>query len=231
LIRKASPLLAIALLASFSSAGAQQQQPKSFLSKQLDRIDLGVSAAGVFNGTVSGPIVPPNATNYCTYLNGTAQNCGHNTVSDVISNTVGEDVSIRYVVSPYKGFEFNFVNARYTENFSTPPFGVQTGAREFTFGYVATPKTTVLGFQPFVSVGTGTTQFKPTPHGGQGLPDQYRMTYYYSVGLQQDFSPHFGARIAFRQTFLLAPDFGQNYLTILQHTSQYEPTAGFYLRF
>jgi len=89
----------------------------------------------------------------------------------------------------------------------------------------------LLGLHPFASVGAGTTQFKPTPHGGEGLTSQARMTYYYSLGVQKDISPHFGLRASYRQTFYLAPDFGQNYLTIKQRTSSYEPGIGFYLRF
>ena len=222
MIRKASLFLATALLGTFCSAAAQQTTPPSFLQKQLDRMDLGVSGVALFNPTVSGPIDPK----------GTAPNIG-TTVSDQISDTAGALVTVRYVAKPLVGFEFNYVYARYTENFSYPPpnFGVQTKAAELTLGYLVTPQFTLLGLHPFASVGAGTTEFKPTPHGGEGLTKQARMTYYYSIGVQQDISPHFGLRAAYRQTFYLAPDFGQNYLTIKQHTSAYEPTIGFYLRF
>jgi hypothetical protein len=57
------------------------------------------------------------------------------------------------------------------------------------------------------------------------------MAYYYSLGVDDAISPHFGFRAQFRQAFFLAPDFGQNYLTILHHTSTIEPGVGFYLRF
>jgi len=222
LIRKVSLFLATALLGTFYSAGAQQTTPPTFLDKQLDRMDLGISGAALFNPMVSGPIDPK----------GIAPNSG-TIVSDSTSNTAGALVNLRYVAKPLVGFEFNFLYSRYTENFSYPPpnFGVQTQADEITLGYLVTPKFTLLGLHPFASVGVGTTEFKPTPHGGEGLTRQARMTYYYSIGVQQDLSPHFGLRAAYRQTFYLAPDFGQNYLTILQHTSAYEPTIGFYLRF
>ena len=195
-------------------------------------MDLGVSAAVLLNQTVSGPVLPadaPNAPN--------AANPDPGPLTDQISNTVGEHVNIRYIVRPAFGLEFNFVNARYTENFCCNAdfqginLGVQTGAREFTLGYIVTPKQTFFGVHPFASVGAGSTEFIPTAHGGQSLPKQARATYYYSIGAQEDISPHFGLRVAFRQTFFLAPDFLQNYLTILQHTTSYEPTAGFYMRF
>jgi len=61
---------------------------------------------------------------------------------------------------------------------------------------------------------------------------QYRATYYYNVGLQKElFNSNFGFRASFRETFYLAPDFGQNYLTILKHATTLQPMAGFYLRF
>jgi len=154
--------------------------------------------------------------------------------SDEQSNTVGALVNIHYVVKPMVGIEFNYLYSRYTENFSwpsNPAFGVQTQADEITLGYIVHPKVNFFGLQPFVSAGAGSTEFKPTAHGGQSLPTKARATYYYSIGVQEDLSPHIGLRAGFRQTFFLAPDFGQNYLTILQHTTSYEPTGGFYLRF
>jgi hypothetical protein len=58
------------------------------------------------------------------------------------------------------------------------------------------------------------------------------MVYYYDGGLEDSlFTPHFGVRLQFRQVFFKAPDFGQNYLTIQQHTSTIEPGIGFYLKF
>ncbi len=227
MIRKVSLFLAIALLGTFCSAGAQQTTPPTFLDKQLSRLDLGVSAAALINQTVSGPLDPKD--------NGTLPNPG--SLSDDQSNTVGALVNIRYVAKPLVGFEFNFLYSRYTENYccsvgnSGTNFGVQTQGNEYTLGYLVTPKFTLLGLQPFASVGAGSTEFKPTAHGGQSLPKQARMTYYYSIGVQKDLLPNFGVRAAFRETFFLAPDYGQNYLTILQHTTSYEPTVGFYLRF
>lgn len=221
MIRKVSFVLAAALLGSFVSAGAQQTAPPSFLSKQLDRMDLGIGGAGLFTPTVSGPVLPTAPVNTGTVI---SQNA---------SNTVGVLVNLRYIVKPYAGLEFNYSYARYTENFSYPPptLGVQTQANEYTFGYLVTPPHTFFGLKPFASAGLGTIAFKPTPHGGQSLDKQARMAYYYSAGVQTDISPHFGIRAAFREVFFLAPDFGQNYFTILKHTSTYEPTAGFYLRF
>lgn len=216
-------LAAAALLAgALGTASAQT----TALERQFSRVDLGITGAGEFTRDVSGPILPTAASNYNTVVTQTA------------SNTVGAIANIRYIARPYVGLEFNYGFARYTEGYSPSPdpltsiFQIQTTANEYTFGYIITPPHTIFGLQPFASAGAGTTEFKPTAGGGEGEPKQARATYYYNVGLQQDlFQSHFGVRVSFRQIFFMAPDYGQNYLTILKHTSTMQPTAGFYLRF
>ena len=219
----AAAKLLLCLSAILIPAHAQTAIP-SALDKQLGRIDLGVSGAGILTTNVSG----------VNYLD--------ETVTQKPSTTVGALVNIRYTKSPLLGAEFNFGYARYTQNFSfvtnatgTPvPIlngGAQTNADEYTLGYLAhTPR--VFGLQTFVSAGAGTTEFKGTPGGGQGLPTQARMTYYYSAGVEQSLlSSRFGIRAQFRQLFFLAPDFGQNYLTIKQRQITSEPAIGFYVHF
>lgn len=218
MVRFASFVLAAVAVCCAASISAQT----TALDKQLSRIDLGVSAAGEFTKTASGTVTAAGPSNSGT------------TLTDDASTTVGAHANLRYVAKPLVGFELNFGYARYTENFSYPPpaLGVQTNVNEFTVGYLITPDHQIHGLQPYVSVGAGSTEFKPTPNGGVGLRTQARMTYYYSVGVQQDiFGPHLGLRAGFRQKFFLAPDFGQNYFTNHQHTFTSEPTIGFYVRF
>jgi len=198
----------------------------SAVSKQFSRIDFGISGAGQFTNTVSGPVIPTGAPNHGVVM------------SQYASNTVGALANIRYTAKPYFGIEFNYGWARYTENYSPQPngasglFQIQTTANEYSFGYLVTPPHPIFGLQPFASAGAGTTQFKPTGGGGNGAPHQFRATYYYNVGVQKElFGSNFGLRASFRQNFFLAPDFGQNYLTILKHATTIQPTAGFYFRF
>jgi hypothetical protein len=216
-------LLATAtFLLSVTGIAAAQTTP---LSRQMSRIDFGISAAGEFTNTVSGPIIPTGAANAGTVT------------SQYASNTVGALANIRYVAKPYIGVEFNYGWARYTENYSPAPngaslFQIQTTANEYSFGWLVTPPHPIFGLQPFASAGAGTTQFKPTGGGGNGAPHQFRATYYYNVGLQKElFNSNFGMRASFRENFYLAPDFGQNYLTILKHATTIQPTVGFYVRF
>jgi hypothetical protein len=227
LIRTSSraPLATAALLACALGTAAAQNTTTP-LQRQLSRLSLGISGAGEFTRSVSGPILPTGASNYNTPVTQTA------------SNTVGAIANIRYIARPYVGLEFNYGFARYTEGYSPSPdpfigfFQIQTTANEYSLGYIITPPLQFFGLQPFASAGAGTTEFKPTGGGGEGEPKQARASYYYNVGLQKQlFDSNFGLRVSFRQVFFMAPDYGQNYLTILKHTTTYQPTAGFFLRF
>jgi len=208
------------LLVVLAASGAQAQT--TFLSRQLDRVDVGVGGAAVFTKSVSGtnPVGIP--------------------VSLDASTTLGALVQARYTKSPLLGLEFNYSYARFTENFgglpfgtnasTAVPFGVQTNASEYTIGYVA-HLPSLFGFQPFAGGGGGATAFKPTPMGGQGLPERARASYYYDVGIDDQLTRFIGVRAQLRQVFYKAPDFGQNYLTIQQQTFTTEPTVGFYIKF
>lgn len=203
------------LLATLAGPAALAQAPSTPLSRQLDRVDLAVSGIGVFNQSSSGTVTTSTQTPFPLTI--------------TPGNTLGALVTLRYIVKPWVGFEGNFGYARYTQKFSTIG-GVQQNAREYTLGYVAHPPP-IAGIRPFVSIGLGTTAFRPTPGGGQSLLEQARATYYYSLGAEKDVTAHFGLRAQFRQSFFLAPDFGQNYLTIKQHTTSFQPGIGFFLRF
>ncbi|WP_260704690.1 outer membrane beta-barrel protein [Edaphobacter flagellatus] len=204
---------------------AQATTGNSTLDRHLSRLDLGISGFGAITKSVSG-----------------INERDHLKVDQNASTTVGALVTIRYTKSPWLGGEFNYGYARYTENFTNATNasipnqyitgGVQTNANEYSLGYVAHPPRLLLSAHPFIAVGAGSTAFRPTTGGGQKLPEQARMTYYYAVGAEQNvFNDHFGLRIQLRQTFFKAPDFQANYLRIQQQTWTIEPAAGFFLRF
>ncbi len=216
-----SVLFCLLLTAAGSTAKAQTAQPETALDRQLSRVDLAISGVGVFNKDSNGTAVinaKPTAVNLSP------------------GNTAGAVVTLRYVVSPFIGFEGNYGYARYTDTFT--PFGaqasagVQQNASEYTLGYVAHTRKQYFGVTPFASAGLGTIAFRPTPGGGEALPKQARAAYYFSVGAETTvLSPHFGVRAQYRQVFFKAPDFETNYLTIQQHTTTFEPGFGFFLRF
>jgi hypothetical protein len=220
---------ALLFLVAFSTArnACAQATPQTAGQKQLDRIDFAIGGAGEITNTVSG-------------IEKRDANSTHSILTIKPSSTVGELVTLRYTAKPYFGLEFNFGNARFTQNYTFIPNpsssilagGAQAGARELTFGYVAHPRARPFGLQPFLGAGGGTIRFKPTTYGGQGLPQQYRAAYYYTLGVEDNFpGSHFGVRVGFRQLFYLAPDFLQNYLTIKQRVRTSEPNFGFFVRF
>jgi hypothetical protein len=224
------PALLLCLLSLTASQAIGQDTPVTTpLQKQLNKIDFAISAAGEIGTTVSG-VEQRDAPST------------HSVLTIKPSTTVGELVTLRYTAKPYVGFEFNFGNHRFTQNYTFVPQpqpgvnllvgGAQAGMRELTLGYIAHPNWKPFGVQPFLGAGGGTIRFKPTPYGGQGLPYQYRAAYYYTVGLEDNFpDSHFGMRLGFRQLVYLAPDFLQNYLTITRRVRTSEPTIGFFVRF
>ena len=222
------PALLLCLLGlTAPPAIGQEATPPTAFQKQLNRIDFAIVASGELGTTVSGIEQRDASTT-------------HSLLTIRPSSTVGELGTIRYTAHPYLGFEFNFGNLRYTQDYTfvPPPSsnlltgGAQAGVRELTLGYVAHLKYRPFGITPYLGAGGGTIRFKPTPYGGQGLPFQYRAAYYYQLGLEDNFpGSHFGMRLGFRQLIYLAPDFLQNYLTITRRTRTSEPTIGFFVRF
>ncbi len=245
------PALLICLLGLIASpAIAQEQTPETPFEKQLDRIDFAIVASGELGTSVSG-IEQRDA--HVVSSAGGVTSTSSTMLTIKPSSTVGELATIRYTAHPYLGFEFNFGNLRYTQDYKfvtttltsppTPPAvtttypvflpgGAQAGVRELTLGYVAHLKIRPFGITPYLGAGGGTIRFKPTPYGGQGLPFQYRAVYYYQAGLEDNFpDSHFGMRLGFRQLIYLAPDFQQNYLTITRRVRSSEPIIGFFVRF
>ena len=228
----AGPALALLLSVFFllsARQAAAQDEPKEETATQkfLDHFDLSVSGAAELTNTVSGPEQRDATTT-------------KNVLTIKPSQTIGELATLRYTSKPWLGFEFNFGNQRYTEDYTfTPAFlqptlvgGAQTGVHEYTLGYIAHPPHQFFGLQPFLGAGFGTMSFHPTAGGGQHLPFQYRAAYYYTGGVEGLFpNSHFGMRAGFRQVIYLAPDFLQNYLTITRRVRTSEPNIGFYVRF
>jgi len=143
LVRSLVLCLFAALAAPAVRAQATSGNPA--LDKHLARLDLGVSGIGAFTKDVSG-------TN--TFGVKLTQNT---------SNTFGALGTIRYTKSPWIGGEFNFAYARYTQNFSNYIVGgAQTNATEYSLGYVAHPPHLILGAQPFIAGGAGSTAFRPS---------------------------------------------------------------------
>lgn len=212
-----------ALVSIVLSASAAAQTPATGLQRHLERIDLGISGVGQITPSSSG-------FNYIKQ-----------SISQVPSNTLGTLIEIRYIKSPLVGIEFNYSYARYNETFSVgagslpaqQPYtlGVQSKVNEYSMGYIAHGPS-FGDLKTFAGAGLGAVEFKPTAGGGQGLQPVVRTGVYYTVGVEQGFhEDRYGIRAYFRQVFLGAPDFNQNYLATGARTITTEPGVGFYLRF
>ncbi len=225
--------MAVILLGGVSTGFGQAQGgtvAQTPLQRLLDHFDLGLSAAGLLNGSVSG----------------TTENTSVSpqpSLNQSGGSTVGLLATLRGQKSPYIGGEFNYTFEKYAYTFNFTPafsptnltapqdFKAQSTVNEFTLGYVAKPPHPIFGAQPFVGGGAGSLEFKPTKNGGDELPVQARAAYYYSLGVDSPILKDVGFRVGFRQVFYLAPDFGQNYLKTKKYTSTAEPTVGFYYHF
>ena len=109
MIRKAFPILAAFLFASLVAGAYAQTEapPETGLEKQLHKLDLSIAGVGIYNNTVTGPVLPQAASNYCVYPVNAAPVCGSNNITQFGSNTLGALVSIHYPAKPYFGLEFN----------------------------------------------------------------------------------------------------------------------------
>jgi hypothetical protein len=191
----------------------------------MERVDLGVTAIGIFSPKTSGISLTPMA------------------VSQQPSDTVGALVELRYIKSPLIGAEFNYTYGRYDQNYSLTnttgtPSGqlpylltVQSKVDEISLGYVAHGPE-FFGIKPFASAGVGAIEFKPTTGGGQNVQKEVRTGVYYAIGVEKLlFDSNFGIRAQFRQLFLGAPDFNENYLATGARIVTTQPGVGFFLRF
>ena len=216
--------LLVLFLSASASIQAQTSAPVTALGRQLAKIELGISGVGEFTPKSQGTSYLP-------------QN-----IFQTPSNTAGALIDLSFQKSPLVGFQLNYTQARYTENFNvvdtvgTPSgqlsyvLGVQAKVAEYSFGYLARPRD-IFGLHPFAGAGMGAIEFHPTAGGGEGLIPQERLSFYYTVGIQQPIFENFGVRVQFRQVFFGAPDFNQNYLATGARVITTEPGVGFYVRF
>ncbi len=206
------------LIALFAMAGALLclAPAASAQVKARSRVDVALSAIGFVTKSVTGTLPP--------LFNSQSQ-------TETASTSAGWLLSVRYTRSKYVGLEGNYLFTRFNETFSENLVGgSQVNVQELTMGYIIHGPT-IAGLVPFAGVGSGTMVFKPTYKGGQSLPPQARVPVYATIGVDHDFSKHFGFRAQFRDVIYKAPDFGQNYLTINKRTQTFEPTIGIYLHF
>ncbi len=141
--------------------------------------------------------------------------------------------SVRQSLHPWLGWEVNYGYTRYSERYSTLPFGVQNNVHEVTAAYLfQAPTIPILGLQPFASIGTGGLIFLPTEVGGQRYSQQARFPILYEVGVNYPIlTSHLGLRLQYRGLSYKTPDFNASVITTNARRQTSEPSVGAYFRF
>jgi hypothetical protein len=182
----------------------------SATAQTLKNLDGSVNIFGQFSGTSNG-----------------------NGVKDSPTDSLGVIASVRQSFHPWLGYEVNYGYTRFSERYSTIPFGVQNNLHEVSGAYlVQAPTIPLLGLQPFASVGLGALVFLPTTVGGQKYSEQYRLALLYELGVNYPIlTSHLGLRLQYRGLSYKTPDFNASLITTNARRQTSEPSVGAYFRF
>ncbi len=178
------------------------------MAQSLKNIDGAVSIFGQFTGTTSG-----------------------NGISDSPTDSLGALATFRQSFHPWLGYEVNYSYTRFSERYSTIPFGVQNNLNEVSAAYLVQGPS-FLGLQPFGAVGVGALIFLPTTTGGQKYNQQTEIPILYEFGVNYAIlTSHFGLRLQYRGLNYKTPDFDSTLLTTGTRRNTSEPSVGAYMRF
>jgi hypothetical protein len=156
-----------------------------------------------------------------------------NGIQDKPTDSLGALATVRQSLHPWLGYEINYGYTRFTERYSTLPFGVQNNLHEVSGAYlIQGPTIPILGLQPFGAVGVGALIFLPTTTGGQKYGQQTRVPLLYEFGVNYPlFTSHLGLRLQYRGLLYKTPDFNAPLLTTNVRRQTSEPSVGAYFRF
>jgi opacity protein-like surface antigen len=154
-------------------------------------------------------------------------------VKDSPTDSLGVLATARQSFHFWLGYEVNYGYTRFTERYSTIPFGVQNNMHEVSGAYlVQGPSIPLLGLQPFGAVGVGALIFLPTTVGGQKYNQQTRVPLLYEFGVNWPIlTSHLGLRLQYRGLSYKTPDFNAALVTTGTRRTTSEPSVGAYLRF
>lgn len=154
-------------------------------------------------------------------------------VRDKPTESMGALATVRQSFHPWLGYEVNYSYTRFTEKYSTIPFGVQNNVHEVSGAYLLQgPTFPILGLQPFGAVGVGALIFLPTTTGGQKYSQQSRVPFLYEVGVNYPLlTSHLGLRFQYRGLLYKTPDFNAALLTTNARRQTSELSLGAYFRF
>ena len=156
-----------------------------------------------------------------------------NGVQDKPTDSLGVLATVRQSFHPWLGYEVNYSYTRFTERYSTIPFGVQNNVHEVSGAYLLQgPTLPILGLQPFGAVGVGALIFLPTTVGGQKYNQQTRVPLLYEVGVNYPIlTSHLGLRFQYRGWFIRRRISTRTLMTTNARRQTSEPSVGAYLTF
>ena len=177
-------------------------------AQSVKNFEAAVSIFGQFTGTTNG-----------------------NGIKDSPTDSLGTLATARQSFHPWLGYEVNYSYTRFSERYSTIPFGVQNNVHEVSGAYLVQGPS-FLGLQPFGAIGFGALIFLPTTVGGQKYHQQTRVPLLYEFGVNYPIiTSHLGLRLQYRGLSYETPDFDSPPLTTGTRRTTSEPTVGAYLRF
>jgi hypothetical protein len=179
-------------------------------AQTLKNFEAAASIFGQFTGTTNG-----------------------NGIKDSPTDSLGGLATVRQSFHPWLGYEVNYSYTRFSERYSTLPFGVQNNVHEVSGAYLLQgPTIPILGLQPFGAVGVGGLIFLPTTVGGQKYGKQTRVPVLFEFGVNYPIlTSHLGLRLQYRGLSYKTPDFNATLLTTGTRRITSEPSVGAYLRF
>jgi hypothetical protein len=156
-----------------------------------------------------------------------------NGVKDNPTESMGALATVRQSFHPWLGYEVNYSYTRFTEKYSTIPFGVQNNVHEVSGAYLLQgPSLPILGLQPFGAIGVGALIFLPTTTGGQKYNQQTRVPLLYELGVNFPIlTSHLGLRFQYRGLVYKTPDFNAPLITTNATRQTSELSLGAYFRF
>jgi opacity protein-like surface antigen len=180
------------------------------MAQSLKGMDGAVAVFGQFTGSSNG-----------------------NGIKDSPTDSLGTLATFRQSFHPWLGYEVNYSYTRFSERFSTVPFGVQSNMHEVTGAYLLQgPTIPILGLQPFGAIGFGALIFLPTTVGGQKYNQQTRTPILYEFGVNYPIlTSHIGLRLQYRGLNYKTPDFNATLVTTGSRRTTSEPSVGAFFRF
>ena len=198
---KSSLILAALLVASWF---AQPANAQSYLKNS----EIGLSAFGQITGSSNG-----------------------DGVSVRPGDSLGGQATFRHIYHPWLGYEAGYGYTRFTDRYSSLPFGIQHNTHEFEGSYLLTAPH-LLGIQPFGLAGISALLYSPSLNGGQNVSAQARPAFTFGVGANFPLlTSHFGVRVQYRGLYHQTPDYGEANLKTGTWRLSSEPAVGVYLHF